>query len=96
MFDLRGREVEEDPVEFDAMDNFESQCAAEYDKFFKRLDLEKSEHLKDESFAVRCDIGIINQFRIKEETTPINLRLDSPFRHAPAPGRRPHPYWKGR
>ncbi|CAN6311061.1 unnamed protein product [Urochloa humidicola] len=35
-------------------------------KFVKREDLEKSKHLKDDSFAVRCDIAVVNGFRTKE------------------------------
>jgi speckle-type POZ protein len=34
-----------------------------YPKFVKREDLEKSEHLKDDAFTVRCDIVVFNEFR---------------------------------
>jgi speckle-type POZ protein len=37
-----------------------------YADFIKREDLEKSEHLKDDSFAVRCDIIITNNVYAKE------------------------------
>ncbi|KAM0864180.1 hypothetical protein ACQ4PT_044090 [Festuca glaucescens] len=33
-----------------------------YPKFIKREDLEKSEHLKDDAFTVRCDIVVFNEF----------------------------------
>ncbi|GJN20639.1 hypothetical protein PR202_gb08039 [Eleusine coracana subsp. coracana] len=35
-----------------------------------REDLEKSKHLKDDSFAIRCDILVINEFRVEEEEAP--------------------------
>ncbi|CAL4941952.1 unnamed protein product [Urochloa decumbens] len=45
-----------------------------YSMFSKREDLEKSEHLKDDSFTIRCDIVIINNVYAKEiaeeATTP--------------------------
>jgi speckle-type POZ protein len=37
-------------------------------RFVRREDLEKSEHLKNDSFAVRCDIVVINEFRAEDET----------------------------
>uniref|UniRef100_A0ACD5TWX5 Uncharacterized protein n=1 Tax=Avena sativa TaxID=4498 RepID=A0ACD5TWX5_AVESA len=36
------------------------------DKFIKRADLEKSRHLVDDSFTVRCDIVVMNGFRAVE------------------------------
>ncbi|CAN6283249.1 unnamed protein product [Urochloa humidicola] len=36
-------------------------------KFIKRAVLEKSKHLKDDSFTVRCDLLVINEFRAEEE-----------------------------
>ncbi|CAL4941948.1 unnamed protein product [Urochloa decumbens] len=35
-------------------------------KFIKREDLEKSKHLKDDSFTVRCDIAVVSEFHTKE------------------------------
>ncbi|KAM3354592.1 hypothetical protein ACQJBY_025355 [Aegilops geniculata] len=43
------------------------------DMFIKRADLEKSAHLKDDSFTVRCDIIVIGDYRAEdtpEETPP--------------------------
>jgi speckle-type POZ protein len=37
-------------------------------RFVRREDLEKSEHLKNDSFAVRCDIIVISEFRAEDET----------------------------
>ncbi|TVU30641.1 hypothetical protein EJB05_22272, partial [Eragrostis curvula] len=37
-------------------------------KFFKREDLEKSTHLQDDSFAIRCDVVVIDEFRVEKET----------------------------
>jgi speckle-type POZ protein len=37
-----------------------------YPKFIKREELEKSEHLKDDTFTVRCDIVVFNEFRVEE------------------------------
>jgi speckle-type POZ protein len=39
-------------------------------KFIKREDLEKSKHLVDGSFTIRCDMAVINQFRAEEMPTP--------------------------
>jgi len=49
-----------------------------YPKFIKREDLERSRHLKDDSFIVRCDIAVINKFRVEElanapTTTSVSL-----------------------
>ncbi|KAF7096514.1 hypothetical protein CFC21_098443 [Triticum aestivum] len=48
-------------------------------RFIKREDLEKSNHLADESFTVRCDIAILKKFRVK-------VRVRAPVRPRPAPG----------
>ncbi|KAI5002171.1 hypothetical protein ZWY2020_026821 [Hordeum vulgare] len=34
--------------------------------FIKRADLEKSEHLKDDSFTIRCDILVISDYRAED------------------------------
>jgi speckle-type POZ protein len=39
-----------------------------YPKFIKREDFEKSEHLKDDSFTVRCDVVVIQDICTKETT----------------------------
>nr|CDM82639.1 unnamed protein product [Triticum aestivum]CDM86420.1 unnamed protein product [Triticum aestivum] len=40
--------------------------------FIRRADLEKSEHLKDDSFTIRCDIVVISDYRAEDlpEDTP--------------------------
>ncbi|KAG2537977.1 hypothetical protein PVAP13_9NG269300 [Panicum virgatum] len=51
----------------------ESHSSSGYAMFTERKNLEKSEHLKDDSFVVRCDIMIINNIYAKElaeATTP--------------------------
>ncbi|KAF8726292.1 hypothetical protein HU200_019751 [Digitaria exilis] len=52
-------EVDEDPMELDEVDNFDSRSGWGYTKFIKREEFEASEHLKDDSFAVRCDIILV-------------------------------------
>ncbi|KAM3335765.1 hypothetical protein ACQJBY_029959 [Aegilops geniculata] len=41
-------------------------------RFIKRADLEKSKHLKDDSFTIRCDIVVISDYRAEDlpEDTP--------------------------
>jgi speckle-type POZ protein len=39
-------------------------------KFIKRVDFEKSKHLVDDSFTVRCDLAVINQIRSEEMPAP--------------------------
>ncbi|KAK1610099.1 hypothetical protein QYE76_033772 [Lolium multiflorum] len=39
-------------------------------KFIKRVDFEKSKHLVDDSFTVRCDLAVINQIRAEEMPAP--------------------------
>uniref|UniRef100_M8D2Q1 Uncharacterized protein n=1 Tax=Aegilops tauschii TaxID=37682 RepID=M8D2Q1_AEGTA len=41
-----------------------------YPKFIKREDLEKSEHLKDDSFTIRCDIAVIHDICTKQTSAP--------------------------
>ncbi|XP_072146561.1 BTB/POZ and MATH domain-containing protein 1-like [Setaria viridis] len=36
-------------------------------RFVRREDLEKSEHLKNNSFAIRCDVIVINEFRTEDD-----------------------------
>ncbi|KAK3153727.1 hypothetical protein QOZ80_2BG0180350 [Eleusine coracana subsp. coracana] len=47
--------------------SFESRIGCGCKKFVKRKVLEKSKHLKDDSFSVRCDIVVFNEFRAEEE-----------------------------
>ncbi|CAL4916699.1 unnamed protein product [Urochloa decumbens] len=55
--------------------SFDGPTAWGHIRFIKRAVLEKSEHLKDDSFTVRCDLLVINEFRAEEEkadvTTPV-------------------------
>ncbi|CAL4933559.1 unnamed protein product [Urochloa decumbens] len=55
-----------DPLASEKVTTFQSHSSSGYAEFSKREDLEKSEHLKDDSFAVRCDIVIINNVYAKE------------------------------
>ncbi|KQJ96781.1 hypothetical protein BRADI_3g27085v3 [Brachypodium distachyon] len=54
------------------VNNFTSKKGWGVSKLIKRADFEKSEHLKDDSFAVRCDIVVINDYRPEDlpENTP--------------------------
>lgn len=62
-------EMQEDPVEFDEVDSFSSRTRWGYSKFIKKAELEESGHLRDDSFSVRCDVFVINEFRA--EDTPL-------------------------
>ncbi|CAL4925040.1 unnamed protein product [Urochloa decumbens] len=59
-------QAEETPLASEEVTTFRSHSSSGYAEFSKREDLEKSEHLKDDSFAVRCDIVIINNVYAKE------------------------------
>uniref|UniRef100_M8AHM8 Speckle-type POZ protein n=1 Tax=Aegilops tauschii TaxID=37682 RepID=M8AHM8_AEGTA len=55
------------------VDSYTSQQGWGIATFIKRADLEKSEHLKDDSFTIRCDIVVIGDYRaedLPEETPP--------------------------
>ncbi|CAN6305181.1 unnamed protein product [Urochloa humidicola] len=66
--------------------SFDGQNSWGHLRFIKRAELEESEHLKDDSFTVRCDLLVINEFRAEEKTEvatsafvsvpPSNLRQD--------------------
>jgi speckle-type POZ protein len=58
--------------------NFHSQQMWGYPKFFKRVDFEKSEHLKDDSFTIRCDITVIHDFCTKETTATKFISVPPP------------------
>nr|CAB3463200.1 unnamed protein product [Digitaria exilis] len=64
-------EVDEDPMELDEVDNFDSRSGWGYTKFIKREEFEASEHLKDDSFAVRCDIILVSEFHAEETSLAI-------------------------
>ncbi|CAL4917719.1 unnamed protein product [Urochloa decumbens] len=53
--------------------------------FFKKEELEKSKHLRDDSFAARCDVVITNEFRTVQETlevtTPASVSVPPPDLH---------------
>lgn len=53
-------------MELEEMDSFGGRTSWGYMKFVKREELEASEHLKNDSFNVRCDILIINEFRTED------------------------------
>jgi speckle-type POZ protein len=48
------------------LDNFESHTSWGYPKFIKKEDLEASKHLRDDSFAIRCDVVVTNELRVEE------------------------------
>jgi speckle-type POZ protein len=50
-------------------------------KFIKREDLEKSKHLVDDSFTVRCDLAVINE--IPDDEIPAPKFVSVPPRHRP-------------
>ncbi|KAL6643090.1 hypothetical protein ACP70R_021271 [Stipagrostis hirtigluma subsp. patula] len=54
------------PLSSEAVVSFENKTNSGTAKFIKTVDLGKSEHLKDDSFAVRCDIAVVNEFQAKE------------------------------
>uniref|UniRef100_A0A0E0EY46 BTB domain-containing protein n=1 Tax=Oryza meridionalis TaxID=40149 RepID=A0A0E0EY46_9ORYZ len=50
--------------------NLEDSCGWGYVEFIKRVDFEKSDDLRDDSFTIRCDIVVVREIRT-EETTEI-------------------------
>ncbi|KAK1618394.1 hypothetical protein QYE76_023911 [Lolium multiflorum] len=54
------------------IDNYTSQNGWGTSMFTKRAELEKSNHLKDDSFTIRCDIVVIQDYRAEDlpEITP--------------------------
>ncbi|CAL4933561.1 unnamed protein product [Urochloa decumbens] len=59
-------DVEEDELPSltsEEVNTFEGSTGFGSQDFIKRQELETSKHLKDDSFAVRCDIVVINEFR---------------------------------
>ncbi|KAL6883431.1 hypothetical protein ACP4OV_010845 [Aristida adscensionis] len=59
-------DVGEEPLELGPASSFKSHGSGGYRDFIQREDLEKSRHLKDDSFAVRCDVLVIGEFRAEE------------------------------
>ncbi|XP_014756230.1 BTB/POZ and MATH domain-containing protein 2 [Brachypodium distachyon] len=55
-----------------AVSEFASKQGWGTSKLIKRADFEKSKHLKDDSFIVRCDVIVINDYRAEDlpENTP--------------------------
>jgi speckle-type POZ protein len=60
-------EVRETPSSMEEAVSFNAKDGWGYDEFIKREDLEKSKHLKDDSFSIRCDIVVVNKFRAEKE-----------------------------
>ena len=79
-------DVGEEPVTLFAT-SFASNVGLGYSQFIKREELEKSKHLKDDSFSVRCDIVVVNEFRAKVETA-----VESPPRFVSVPPSDLHQY----
>ncbi|TVU31096.1 hypothetical protein EJB05_22765, partial [Eragrostis curvula] len=68
-------DVDEKTLAFRGVRIFESNGSWGFTQFMKREDFEKSRHLKDDSFAIRCDMVIINEFRVEEEKADL---VDTP------------------
>jgi speckle-type POZ protein len=51
-----------------------------YGKFIKREDFEKSDHLRDDSFTIRCDILVVHKIHTKEtaEILPVETFVSVP------------------
>ncbi|GJN20636.1 hypothetical protein PR202_gb08036 [Eleusine coracana subsp. coracana] len=60
-------EVPDNSLTSEDVDIFKGTGGWVYSKLIQRIELEKLEHLKDDSFAVRCDIIVVNGFRAVEE-----------------------------
>ncbi|CAD6226245.1 unnamed protein product [Miscanthus lutarioriparius] len=56
---------EKKPLTSEPVTRFENQTTSGNAYFTKRQEFEKSEHLKDGSFAVRCDIVVIGDVRVE-------------------------------
>ncbi|WVZ83228.1 hypothetical protein U9M48_030397 [Paspalum notatum var. saurae] len=52
----------------ESVDSYQSYGCRGRSKFMRREELEKSKHLKDDSFMVRCDIAVTNEIRTEELT----------------------------
>ncbi|KQK01195.1 hypothetical protein BRADI_3g54375v3 [Brachypodium distachyon] len=63
-------EAEEDvapPMAHVSVDTLVSRRGWSYPTFAKRADLESSEHLRDDSFTIRCDIVVVNKHRAEDQ-----------------------------
>ncbi|CAL4916690.1 unnamed protein product [Urochloa decumbens] len=60
--------VGEQPVTLESVRSFASNQGWGYPMFIKREELERSKHLKNDCFAVRCDMVVVNDFCAVEET----------------------------
>jgi speckle-type POZ protein len=49
-----------------------------FPKFIKREELEKSKHLKDDSFTISCDVVVIHDISTKETTAPKYVSVPPP------------------
>uniref|UniRef100_A0ACD5T9X1 Uncharacterized protein n=1 Tax=Avena sativa TaxID=4498 RepID=A0ACD5T9X1_AVESA len=58
--------------------NFPSQGIWGYPQFIKRENFEKSEHLKDDCFTIRCDVVVIHDISTKETTAPKFVSVPPP------------------
>ncbi|KAL6643089.1 hypothetical protein ACP70R_021270 [Stipagrostis hirtigluma subsp. patula] len=70
-------DVSEEPLTLGEVNSFQSNNGWGDPDFIKREELEKSKHLRDDSFAVRCDIIVINAFRV-EETADTDADIAAP------------------
>ncbi|TVU31085.1 hypothetical protein EJB05_22754, partial [Eragrostis curvula] len=68
-------DVDEKTLAFRGVRIFESNGSRGFTQFMKREDFEKSKHLKDDSFAIRCDMVVINEFRVVQEKADL---VDTP------------------
>ncbi|VAH84248.1 unnamed protein product [Triticum turgidum subsp. durum] len=72
-FSFADEETNQAPSLISTVNSYSSQQGWGVATFIKRADLEKSEHLKDDSFTIRCDIIVIGDYRAEdllEETPP--------------------------
>jgi speckle-type POZ protein len=58
--------------------NFPSQEMRGYRKFIEREYFEKSEHLKDDSFTIKCDVAVVRDICTKEITAPKFVSVPPP------------------
>jgi speckle-type POZ protein len=66
-------DVAEQPLTLGGLHIFDNQSAWGRPQFIKREDFEASKHLRDDSFAIRCDVIVTTEFRTEEAleaTTP--------------------------
>jgi speckle-type POZ protein len=74
-------DVVEQPLTLGRVHSFVEYCGCGYSKFIKREDLVQSKHLRDDSFAIRCDLVVVtNELRVEEalEATAAAARISVP------------------